>query len=87
MIFNALLTTFYCSKISIYLFFKIIFKKILHEYNQIVNHFWPKSGPTFCRAWVGSKLFTNVMSEDKSSHQQRMISNVYQNGKERDVSN
>ena len=39
-------------------FFEIFFQ----EYHQSVKQFGSRSGPTFCRAWSGSKLFAKVIS-------------------------
>ena len=38
------------------------FEKIFQEYHQSVKQFRSRSGPTFWRAWSGSKLFTKVIS-------------------------
>ena len=45
------------------IFFKIdFFKKFFQEYHQSVKQFGSRSGPTFCPAWSGSKLFVKVIS-------------------------
>ena len=47
-------------------FFKInYFKKFFQEYHQSVKQFGSRSGPTFCLAWSGSKLFTKVSVKEK----------------------
>ena len=38
------------------------FKNFFQEYHQSVKQFGFRSGPTFCRAWSGSKLFAKVIS-------------------------
>ena len=38
------------------------FKKISQEYHQSVKQSGSRSGPTFCRAWSGTKLFAKVIS-------------------------
>ena len=44
------------------IFFKIdFFKKFFQEYNQSVKQFGSRSGPTFRRAWSGSKLFAKFI--------------------------
>ena len=49
-------------------FFKInFFKIIFQEYHQSVKQFRSRSGPTFRRAWSGSKLFAKVISRWKKS--------------------
>ena len=49
-------------------FFKTIFsKKIFPEYHQSVKQFGSRSGPTFCQAWSGSKLFAKVISKWQKS--------------------
>ena len=49
-------------------FFKInFFKIIFQEYHQSVKQFRSRSGPTFRRAWSGSKLFAKVISRRKKS--------------------
>ena len=50
------------------LFFKLTFsKKIFQEYHQSVKQFGSRSGPTFCRAWYGSKLFAKVIRRQQKS--------------------
>ena len=61
---------FACWVISFFFFFVIcgffskinFFKKIFQEYHQSVKQFGFRSGPTFCQAWSGSKLFVKVIS-------------------------
>ena len=44
-------------------FFKInFFEKFFQECYQSVKQFGSRSGPTFCQAWSGSKLFAKVIS-------------------------
>ena len=47
-------------------FFEINFfqkkKKNFEEYHQSVKQFGSRSGPTFCRAWSGSKQFAKIVS-------------------------
>ena len=43
------------------------FKEILQEYHQSVKQFGSRSGPTFCWAWSGSKLFAKVISRRQKS--------------------
>ena len=38
------------------------FQKIFQEYHQNVKQLGSRTGPTFCRAWSGSKLFAKVIS-------------------------
>ena len=42
-------------------------KKCFQEYHQSVKQFGARSGPTFCWAWSGSKLFAKVMSRWQKS--------------------
>ena len=47
-------------------FFKINFqKKTNHKYYQSVKRFGSRSGPTFCRALSGSKLFAKIISRQQ----------------------
>ena len=39
-----------------------VFEKFFQEYHQSVKQFGSGSGPTFCRAWSGSKLFAKFIS-------------------------
>ena len=49
------------------LFFQnYFFQKNLSE-TQGVKRFGPKSGPTFCRSWSGSKLFAKVINRRQRS--------------------
>ena len=51
-----------------FLFFNIkFFKNVFQEYHQSVIQFGSRSGPTFCRAWSGSKLFSKVISRWQKS--------------------
>ena len=50
--------------------FSFFFKKIFQEYHQSVKQFGSRSGPTgptFCPAWSGSKLFAKVISRQQKS--------------------
>ena len=54
-----------CFFLWIFFFLNQLFqkkKKIFQEYYQSVKQFGFRAGPTFCRAWSGSKLFANVIS-------------------------
>ena len=49
-------------------FLKInFFEKFFQEYHQGVKQFVFRSGPTFCRAWSGSKGFAKVISRRQKS--------------------
>ena len=49
-------------------FFKITFSEIFfQEHYQSVKQFGPRSGPTFCRSWSGSKLFAKVISRQQKA--------------------
>ena len=39
------------------------FKKFFQEYHQSVKQFGSRSGPTFCQAWSGSKLFAKLPAD------------------------
>ena len=59
--FLVILHVFFCGLLIF--FFKInFFEKYFHEYHQSVKQFGPRSGPTLCRAWSGSKLFAKFIS-------------------------
>ena len=45
-----------------FIFLNNFFKNIYREYYQSVKQFGSGSGPTFCRAWSGSKRFAEVIS-------------------------
>ena len=52
----------------LWIFFKsYFFKNIFQEYHQCVKQFGSRSGPKFCRAWSGSKLFAKVISRWQKS--------------------
>ena len=58
-----MLGNFACFFCGLRIFFLInFFKNIFQEYHQIVKQFGSRSGPTFCLAWSGSKLFAGVIS-------------------------
>ena len=40
------------------------------EYHQSVKLFEARSGPTFCQACFGSKLFAKLQADDKNGHSQ-----------------
>ena len=48
-------------------FSKLTFSKNSFGNTISVKHFRPRSGPTFCRSWSGSKLFAKVISRRQKS--------------------
>ena len=61
-LFNSLymLGNFSCFFLS---FFKIHFSQKNIRNTDSVKHFGPRSGPTICRSWSGSKLFAEVIKQ------------------------
>ena len=53
------------------------FEKKFREYNLSVKQIGSRSGPTFCRAWSGSKLFSKVISRrHKEIKSQKLVKDV-----------
>ena len=76
-----MLGNFACLLSYEYFFFKITFqnkKKIFQEYHKSVEEFWSRSGPIFCRAWSGSKLFAKVIRRLKVATVLKELISVYQ---------
>ena len=48
------------------LFSKHTFSKKNHKYHLSVTQFDSRSGPTFCRAWSGSKQFVRLSADGTS---------------------
>ena len=56
------------SLLFFFFFFLIkLYKKSFGIYHQSVKQFGSRSGPMFCRAWSGSKLFAKVISRRQKS--------------------
>ena len=54
---------FFCHLLIFYIFIKInFFETFFQKYHQSVKYFGSRSGPTFCLAWSGSKLFAKIIS-------------------------
>ena len=52
-------------------FSKLTFSKNSFGNTISVKHFRPRSGPTFCRSWSGSKLFAKVISRRQVTVQRK----------------
>ena len=61
-VYQSLFPSFFHVFCCLLVFDKNIFKKSIKQTFQSVKLFRSRSGPTFCRAWSGSKLFAKVIS-------------------------
>ena len=73
----CMLGKFACFFVICGLFLKLTFsKKIFQEYHQCVQQFGSRSGPTFSRAYSGSKLLSKVISRQQQLPQAEKELNI-----------